>query len=453
MGAASAASSSSLLLAPGATVGRYRLLRRLALGGMAELFLARAEGAAGFQKVVVLKRVLPNLALDEDFTAMFLDEARIAATLDHPNIASVIDLGEAEGEYYYVMEYVHGQNLSAVLKAAVRAEGLPLEVAIALVAQAAEGLHYAHDRVGLDGRPLGLVHRDVSPSNVLVGYEGSVKITDFGIAKASARSARTRGSVMKGKIGYMSPEQCRGARVDRRSDVFALGIILYELTTLQRLFYADNDFAVLNKIVSGAVDPPSTRVPGYPPELERIVMRALAPEAEARYASARALRTDLEDFARTRGLAASTIRIAETMELLFGRPPYPYIGYDASSQPVVAAVEPRPRSNPRRWLWGLGAIVIVAGALGAGFAIGARGDGEPRPVDDAPASIPIAEPTDETPPVIRDPEPTPVEAPAIVVEPEPQSEPVEPKTKRPSRRQKKRSGKPARRDLNSPFPE
>ncbi len=461
MEAAPAASGTSLLLAPGATVGRYRLLRRLALGGMAELFLARAEGAAGFQKAVVLKRVLPNLAADEEFTAMFLDEARIAATLDHPNVASVIDLGEAEGEYYYVMEYVHGQNLRAVLKAAVQRGGLPLEVAIAIAAQIAEGLHYAHERTGLDGRPLGLVHRDVSPSNVLVGYEGAVKVTDFGIAKVSARSARTRGSVMKGKIGYMSPEQCRGARVDRRSDVFALGIVLYELTTAQRLFYADNDFAVLNKIVSGEIDPPSTRVPGYPADLERIVMRALASDPDDRFATARELRVALEDLARMYGLAANTVRIAETMEQLFGRPPYPDVaandeGPRAVVGPLVDAVERSPsQSGTRRVLWGGAAAVLVGGALAAGIAIGSSGENVEPPVASTPTVEPSRQPEEPPIEVALEPAPTadpePEEPPIELVDNEP--EPSRAKNKRTKKRSKKRPGKSSQRDLDSPFPE
>ena len=176
------------LLAPGARVGRYHLLRRLAIGGMAELHLACAEGVAGFQKVVVLKRVLPHLAADDAFVRMFLNEARLAANLDHPNLVQVIDIGEAEGEYFYVMEYVHGRNARELLAAAAHRGGMPIEVALAIVVSAAAGLHHAHERCDLEGRALGLVHRDVSPSNVLVSYDGATKLTDFGIAKASARS-------------------------------------------------------------------------------------------------------------------------------------------------------------------------------------------------------------------------------------------------------------------------
>lgn len=313
------------LLAPGARLGRYHLLERLAIGGMAELHVACAEGLAGFQKVVVLKRVLPNLAQDEDFIAMFLNEARLAANLDHPNLVQVMDIGQEAGEYFYVMEYVHGQNVRELLAAAAKRGEMPIEVALTIVMAVATGLHHAHERVDLDGRPLGLVHRDVSPANVLVSYDGAVKVTDFGIAKASARSTETIGGAMKGKIGYMSPEQCRGEPVDRRSDIFALGILLFELTTTERLFYADNDFAILNKVLQGRFEPPSRRVPGYPEELENIVLRALAPRPDDRFATAEALLRDLETFAHEAHLRCTTAALADWMHDVFGRPPFPRV--------------------------------------------------------------------------------------------------------------------------------
>ena len=248
------------LLAPGACVGRYQLLRRLAIGGMAELHLACAMGVGGFQKVVVLKRVLPHLAADAGFVRMFLDEARLAAHLDHPNIVQVIDSGEAAGEYFYAMEYVHGRNVRELLGAASHAGGMPLAVALTIAVGIAAALEHAHGRVDLEGRPLDLVHRDVSPSNVLVSYDGAVKLTDFGIAKAATRTQETTAGTMKGKIGYMSPEQCRGEAVDRRSDIFSLGVVLFELTTCERLFFGDSDFAVLNKVVSSNSTTPSEKM-------------------------------------------------------------------------------------------------------------------------------------------------------------------------------------------------
>ena len=327
------------LLAAGSRVGRYELLRRLAIGGMAELHLACATGVAGFQKVVVLKRVLPHLAADAEFVRMFLDEARLAAHLDHPNVVQVQDSGETGGEYYYAMEYVHGRNARELLGAASHAGGMPLEVALTIAIGVASALDHAHRRVDLEGRPLELVHRDVSPSNVLVSYDGAVKLTDFGIAKAATRNHETMAGTMKGKIGYMSPEQCRGEEVDRRSDIFSLGVVLFELTTCERLFYADNDFAVLNRVVSGVFDRPSQRVPGYPPELEEIVLRALATDRDQRYDGADELRRALEGFAHDRRLRLGAEPVAAWLRSMFGAPPYPRVEL---REPVEAAIDQAP---------------------------------------------------------------------------------------------------------------
>ena len=327
------------LLAPGTNVGRYRLLRRLAIGGMAELHLACASGVGGFQKIVVLKRVLPHLAADAGFVRMFLDEARLAGHLDHPNVVQVIDSGEAEGEYFYVMEYVHGRNARELLGAASHAGGMPLPVALTIVIGIASALDHAHGRVDLEGRPLDLVHRDVSPSNVLVSYEGAVKLTDFGIAKAATRSQETTAGTMKGKIGYMSPEQCRGEAVDRRSDIFSLGVVLFELTTCERLFFGDSDFAVLNKVVSGRFERPTQRIAGYPPELEQIVMRALATDRADRYESADAVRRDLEIFAEQARLRIGVDTLSQWMRASFGMPPYPRVEV---REPVEDAIETAP---------------------------------------------------------------------------------------------------------------
>lgn len=313
------------LLAAGARVGRYELLRRLAIGGMAELHLACATGVAGFQKIVVLKRVLPHLAADAEFVRMFLDEARLAAHLDHPNVVQVLDIGEAGGEYYYAMEYVHGRNVRELLGAAAHAGGLPLEVALTIAIGVAAALDHAHRRVDLEGRAMELVHRDVSPANVLVSYDGAVKLTDFGIAKAATRNHETLAGTMKGKIGYMSPEQCRGESVDRRSDIFSLGVVLFELTTCERLFFADNDFAVLNRVVAGRFDRPSQRVPSYPPALEQIVLAALATDREARYASADVLRRDLEAFAHDARLRLGSEPLSAWLHATFGAPPFPRV--------------------------------------------------------------------------------------------------------------------------------
>ena len=308
------------MLSPGSRLGKYELIRRLAVGGMAEIYLARATGIEGFEKLVVLKRILPQHAANEDFIRMFLDEARLAATLHHPNIAQVYDIGMVGGSYFFTMEYVHGEDLRSLLKAARRSNlGLPLEHAISVILGIAAGLHHAHEKLGPDGRPLGIVHRDVSPSNILITYDGCVKVVDFGIAKAASRQAETRAGTLKGKIAYMSPEQCRGERLDRRSDVFAIGILLYELTTGARLFDGDNEFAIMNQIVYRDAPRPSVRRQGYPLDLEQIALRSLRRNREERYVTAQELQVDLENFAREHKLAVSAVSLQRFMEELFGR--------------------------------------------------------------------------------------------------------------------------------------
>jgi serine/threonine protein kinase len=307
-----------LVLAPGARLGKYELLRRLAVGGMAEIFLARAIGIEGFEKLVVLKSILGQHAGDEQFVRMFLDEARLAATFHHPNVAQVFDIGRVGQQHFFTMEYIEGQDLRQVIAAVrQRPEGLPLEHAIAIVIGASAGLHYAHERTGPDGEPLRIVHRDVSPSNVLVSYDGCVKVVDFGIAKASTHKAATRTGFIKGKVLCMSPEQCRGETLDRRSDIFALGILLYELTAGRRPFEGENDYAILHQIVDKDVTPPSAHRPDYPPALETIVLRALKRERDERYATAQELQIDLETFARENDLVVSPIELGRFMDELF----------------------------------------------------------------------------------------------------------------------------------------
>jgi serine/threonine protein kinase len=316
-----------LAVAPGPAdrLGRYELLRRLGSGGMAEVHLARAAGLEGFQKLVVLKRILPHLSADPEFVRMFLAEARLAAILDHSNVVQVFDIGREGADYYFTMEYVYGENLQTILRA-VRRKGdtLPVELAIAIAIGAASGLHYAHDRVGFDGMPLQIVHRDVSPTNVMVTYDGCVKVADFGIAKVTSRTDVTRAGIRKGKVPYMSPEQCKAQALDRRSDVYALGIVLYEATTGVRLFDGDNEFGVMNRIVNGDIPLPSTRRQNYPKDLERIVMKALSTERDKRYASGAELASDLERFARERRLRVSQSALGEFMHALFEPRPFPF---------------------------------------------------------------------------------------------------------------------------------
>jgi serine/threonine protein kinase len=298
--------------------GNYSILGLLATGGMAEVYLARQTGLAGFEKTVVIKRVRPELISDYVVTGYFLDEARLVATLQHPNIAQVYEIGVVNNSYFLVMEYVDGADLRQLMERAVDlGRQIPIADAIYILIQACVGLHYAHEKRGADGQRLDIIHRDVTPSNVLLSRDGGVKVCDFGIAKATTRTMETVRGALKGKYPYMSPEQCRAAPLDRRSDVFALGVLLYELSTLTRPFAADNDFEILRAIIELPVPPPSTRVVDYPPDLERIVMRALDKDPAGRYATAQAMQLDLEALAREHKFALSSVNVANLMAALF----------------------------------------------------------------------------------------------------------------------------------------
>ena len=304
---------------PGDRLGKYEMIRELATGGMATIYLARVSGTAGFEKLVVLKCILPGLARDRVFVNMFLDEARLAATLRHSNIADVFDVGVEDGTYFFAMEYVHGQNARAVrIESKQRQRVIPLEVSLAIVSGTASALGYAHDRTSPEG-PLNLVHRDISPSNVLVSYEGAIKLVDFGIARANLRrGAKTRTGLRRGKAPYMSPEQCRGEQIDARTDLFSLGTILYELTVGQRPFLGNSDFEVMEAIVTCEPTLPSELVRDYPRRLEEIVMRLLARSPQARYQKAGSVVEDLDNFIAERGMLTSSYVVAKYMKELFG---------------------------------------------------------------------------------------------------------------------------------------
>ena len=234
--------------------GRYQLLKRIAGGGMGEVFLARQAGIQGFEKLLVIKTLLPHLTENQEFVEMFLDEARLAAKLSHPNLISIFDLGEVEGVFYIAMDYVHGEDLKRLWKQAYHAKRtIPTPIAARIVADAAAGLAYAHRLSAADGSPLNLVHRDVSPQNVMVTFDGVAKLVDFGVAKSQVQREQTRDTAVKGKLCYMSPEQCLGRSIDRRSDVFALGAVLYELISGRPLFLRDNDGATLRALLDEPV--------------------------------------------------------------------------------------------------------------------------------------------------------------------------------------------------------
>ncbi len=307
------------VLAPGTRLGRYEIVQRLATGGMAEIYLARMSGPSGFAKHVVLKRILPIHAQNAEFVRMFHNEARYAATLDHPNIAHVYDLGEDQGLHYFTMEYLHGDDCRALVRAAIgRRKPIPLDDALAIVIGAAAGCHYAHEMTDEDGRPLGLVHRDISPSNVVVTYAGAIKIVDFGIAKATNVEDVTAAGGTKGKLSYMAPEQGRSLPVDRRADVYALGVLLYELTTLRRAFVGEIDAQILWQVMTGAWALPTTLIPSYPPALEAILVKAMHVDREQRHATARELQQALEGFARDAGLSPNPSGLGDLLTSLVG---------------------------------------------------------------------------------------------------------------------------------------
>jgi eukaryotic-like serine/threonine-protein kinase len=276
------------------------------------VYLARQAGAAGFEKLVCLKRILPHLARDRQFVEMFLNEARLAARLDHPNIVSIYDLGEANGNYFIAMEFIDGPSLRAVAKRArERGERLPIAEVVKIVSMAAGGLHYAHDLADADGKPLGLVHRDISPDNILVHRNGMAKVVDFGIAKAANSSGRTRTGALKGKVAYMPPEQLRGDPLDRRADVFALGVVLYEMIAGRRPWEGDSDVSLIGQIMTEEPKPLSALRPDAPAGLTAVLDRALAKEREARYSSCHDLQADLEALLVSLGKTITAARVSD----------------------------------------------------------------------------------------------------------------------------------------------
>lgn len=275
-------------VSPGQVLGRYELLMPVARGGMASVWAARLKGTRGFQKLVAIKTMLPGLVDDPSFERMFLDEASLASQVRHPHVIEIMDLGEQDRILYLVMEWVSGEALSIIMKYAATRGGIPLPIAVHIATQTCRGLHAAHELREPDGVLVGLVHRDVSPQNVLVTYDGVVKVVDFGVAKATARlDTQTEAGQLKGKIAYMSPEQLRGEKIDRRTDVFAMGILLYMMTTGKHPFRGDDQAQTIARISSD--EPailPSVLVPGYPAGLEACVMQALAKDSAKRYPSA-----------------------------------------------------------------------------------------------------------------------------------------------------------------------
>ena len=359
-----------------ANIGRYKVLGYLADGGMAEIFLGRDA-----DRPVVIKRILPHLARQQSFVSMFIDEARIGSLVHHPNVVETRELGQVGNDLFLVMEYLAGENASGLMRrTTLRNSRLPFALGAHIIAEACAGLHAAHELCDQDGTPFGLVHRDVSPSNLFVTYDGEVKVLDFGVATAANRLTRTATGQVKGKFSYMSPEQCLGESLDRRTDVFALGVVLYELTTGLRLFKRVNELLVLRAVTQETVPSPSRRIPDYPPMLERIVMRALSRQRDQRHANALELRDEL---VAAMGLhAGSREQLAEVMGSLFPEriaekrelvrhvragtelPAIPAAEVDAHVEmPQVEArgTESRVASRPHNWLVILLTVLLVVG--------------------------------------------------------------------------------------------
>ncbi|MCL2259079.1 MAG: serine/threonine protein kinase, partial [Cystobacterineae bacterium] len=297
--------------------GNYRLIRKIATGGMAEVWLAEQEGIEGFSRKVVVKRILPHLAQAPTFVLMFLNEARVASQLSHHNIVQIHDLGERGGEYFLAMEYIHGRDLGRVMQRSAEQERwVSCAVALRMVADACAGLYYAHTREDAQGRPLGLIHRDISAQNILVSFNGSVKLVDFGIAKAVNQSTGTQVGTVKGKFAYMSPEQAMGAPLDARSDIFSLGLVLYELLTAVRPFKRDNDFATWKAATQGEIRRPS-EVANVSPYLDALVMRALEKKAGNRYPDASEFQMAIEEYLVENGLLVTSLHVADELTELF----------------------------------------------------------------------------------------------------------------------------------------
>jgi len=400
--------------------GKYTLVRRLAAGGMAVLYLAIHKSIAGIERLLVIKRILPEYGRDKGYVEMLLKEARIAMTFAHANIVTVFDVGQADGEFFIAMEHIHGEDLRAVVRA-MKPKGVtefPLEHALAVGIGVAAGLAYAHDKKDLQGNPLRVVHRDVSPQNVVVTFTGDVKVVDFGIAKASlvkadspvaggaTRTAPPRGSEhasgevrrdthvslnsldegtgpgkVKGKIPYMSPEQARGDDLDHRSDIFSLGIMLFELCTGRRLFRAPSDADTIKLITDGDYPRPSEVNPRVSPALEAVIVKALAPDRAARYQSARELQADLESVARADHIPVSKVGLGEWMTMLFAERLAEHDGLiaeakaasdrlapaaDDDERQVSGTVSVAPRAVEPRPPWAAAGVLLAFAALAAG---------------------------------------------------------------------------------------
>ncbi|MEM9069331.1 MAG: serine/threonine-protein kinase [Myxococcota bacterium] len=327
-------------------VGPYELLERIGVGGMAEVFRARQSGADGFERFVAVKRILPGISEDEDFVKMFIDEAKIAVQLAHPNIAQIYDLGMDGDVYFIAQEYIHGRDMGAIAERyEASGQRLPIDLVVYVGMKICEALQHAHTARGVGGQPLQVIHRDVSPSNVLVSYEGAVKVIDFGLAKAAGRLSTTQVGVVKGKLAYLSAEQALGQDIDSRSDLFSLGTCLFEWLTGQRLFLRRTDPETVVAIQRAEVPPPRALRPDIPPPLQAIVLNALQPDPNQRFQSASEMGDALINFAYDARMVARGSGLGVFVRGLFPE--------DFPDQPVELLddsdlIEEPPKERPKR---------------------------------------------------------------------------------------------------------
>ena len=298
--------------------GKYTLIDRIAVGGMTEIFLARQAGLEGFEKTIVIKRIRPHLSKQSNFVKMFLNEAKLAAQLNHPNIVQIYDLGKIGESYFIAMEYIFGRDMRRIIpKADALGIPFPMVYALKIASSVCEGLYYAHARTDMYGNALNIVHRDVTPENIFVSFDGTVKVLDFGIAKAANQIEQTRAGEIKGKLSYMSPEQCMGKPLDNRSDIFSLGVVLYEWLTGFKLFTGDSEVAILKSITEGKFYAPSYFKADIPEGVEAILMKALEKDRERRYQTAWEMQYDLDQFLSQYEFTPSNIHLSNFLKQLF----------------------------------------------------------------------------------------------------------------------------------------
>ena len=395
----------------------------LARGGMAEVFLARMSGVGGFAKLLVIKRILPHLNDDPEFHEMFLNEGRVAARLNHSNVCQVYELGEVDGEVFLAMEYLEGLSWFDLIPLLPRGRGVELRVTATVLGQICEGLRYAHEFTAVDGTPMPIVHRDVSPQNLFITTEGVCKLLDFGVSKVLTEGTRTRTGMLKGKLPYMAPEQIRGEPIDARADVFSMGVVLWESLTGARLFQRDSDYQIWRAITESEIPRVTARVSGLPPQIDHVVARALERTVEKRYPSIRAFAADLREVADRVGGPFDTSTLSQILKSLgagklverndkvsraIGRPsrvsdppplpaaitePNPIVEPSVTHSIALRDASVKLRRKPRGWRIAIvvGALAIVAGVIGA--LMSARDGSSPvaAVADDAHVMIAVAD--------------------------------------------------------------